>query len=128
MAQLGSADMHLPIQYALSWPDRLVLQEEKPLDMTKSLSLHFQQMDFDRFPILKTAIEAGKAKGNRGCVFNAADEQAVELFLQGKISFLDIEKAIHHALASVPQQMDPSYGQLEESDRQARQAVLELFS
>lgn len=127
IAQLGSADMHLPIQYALTAPHRLPLQEEKPLDLTRGAVLHFQEMDFDRFPILKTAIEAGKARGNRGCVFNAADEQAVALFLEEKISFLDIEKAIQHALDTVPQMENPSIEDLEESDKQAREAVLSLF-
>lgn len=128
IAQLGSADMRLPIQYALSCPHRLPLAEEKPLDMTQALTLHFQPMDYERFPILRTAIEAGRQKGNRGCVFNAADEQAVELFLQGKISFLQIEEAIGCALGEVPQIENPTYAQLEESDRAARKAVTNRYS
>lgn len=60
MAQLGSADMRLPIQYALMGPDRPRLEEENRLDMTRTMTLEFREMDFDRFPILKTAYEAGR--------------------------------------------------------------------
>lgn len=124
LAQLGSADMHLPIQYALTVPDRPPLEEKSPLDMCMDRTLHFRKMDFDRFPMLKTAYACGRAGGNRGAVLNGADEQAVALFLQEKISFLEIEEAILYALDHVKQQEHPSYEELAEADRAARQAVL----
>lgn len=127
MAQLGSADMHLPIQYALFYPERLPLDEKNPLDMAKSRSLDFKEMDFKRYPMLKLAYEAGKKGGNQGAVFNGADEQAVELFLNGKISFLDIEKSIEHALNTVPFNEKPSLEELEEADLAARKCVRNLW-
>lgn len=126
LAQLGSADMHLPIQYALTVPERPALEEKSPLDMTLDRTLHFRKMDFERFPMLKTAYECGKAGGNRGAVFNGADEQAVALFLEEKISFLDIEQAILHALKTVPQKENSTYEELAEADQAARAAVREF--
>ena len=124
MAQLGSADMRLPIQYALMYPDRLCLKEDKPLDMTKTLQLDFKEMDFVRYPMLKLAYEIGRKEGNLGAVFNGADEQAVELFLEKKISFLSIEEAIQYAINTVEYIATPSLEQLENSDKMARKAVL----
>lgn len=124
MAQLGSADMRLPIQYALMYPDRLCLKEDKPLDMTKTLQLDFKEMDFVRYPMLKLAYEIGRKEGNLGAVFNGADEQAVELFLEKKISFLSIEEAIQYAINTVEYIATPSLEQLESSDKMARKAVL----
>lgn len=128
IAQLGSADMRLPIQYALFAPHRPVLHEDKPLDLTKTLTLNFKEMDFDRFPMLKTAVEAGKRKGNAGCIFNAADEKAVELFLNGKISYLQIEEAIQQALEVIDYIEDPSYEDLEATDQKTRQWVEKTFA
>lgn len=128
IAQLGSADMRLPIQYALSAPERWPLQEEHPLDLTKACTLEFREMDPQRYPMLPLAIAAGKRKGNAGCIFNAADEQAVELFLQEKISFLQIEDAIRQALDTIEWIEDPSYEDLEETDRKTREFVRKLYS
>lgn len=123
MAQLGSADMRLPIQYALFGPARPYLHEDKPLDMTKTLTLDFKEMDHERFPMLGAAIKAGKRRGNAGCIFNAADEQAVELFLKEKISFLQIEEAILDALESIPFIENPTLDDLLETDRMTREHV-----
>ena len=125
IAQIGSADMRLPIQYALCYPERPVLKEDKPLDLTETLTMHFQKMDYDRYPILRTAYEIGRKEGNLGAVFNGADEQAVELFLKEKISFLQIEESILYALDNIPYIEDPTYDQLEESDLMARKLVRE---
>ncbi len=131
IAQLGSADMRLPIQYALYGPNRPYFKEEKPLDMTKTLNLTFQEMDFERYPLLKTAYEVGAKKGNAGCIFNAADEQAVELFLKGQIPFLSIEQLILSALENIPWIEKPSYSDLEETDQNTRlyiQKVAKTFA
>jgi 1-deoxy-D-xylulose-5-phosphate reductoisomerase len=117
--------MRLPIQYALCYPERPVLKEDKPLDLTETLTMHFQKMDYDRYPILRTAYEIGRKEGNLGAVFNGADEQAVELFLKEKISFLQIEESILYALDNIPYIEDPTYDQLEESDLMARKLVRE---
>lgn len=124
IAQLGSADMRLPIQYALYGPKRPFFQEDHPLDMTQALTLQFLPMDFDRYPMLKVAIETGKKKGNAGCIFNAADEQAVELFLQGKISFLEIEEYILKALKHIPWIENPSLEDLEKTDALTREYLV----
>lgn len=123
IAQLGSADMRLPIQYALLYPDRPVLHEDRPLDMSRTLSLDFKEMDFERFPMLKTVCEAGRTGGNRGCVVNGADEQAIALFLERKIPFTAIEEAISAALEAIPNEISPDYAALERADRAARDFV-----
>lgn len=127
MAQLGSADMRLPIQYALCYPDRPYFEEEHPLDMTKTMNLHFKEMDFERYPMLRLAYEVGKKGGNLGAVFNGADEAAVELFLNHKISFLDIETSIEKAIQNVDYVEDPTLEELIQADYWARQFVNELW-
>lgn len=126
MAQLGSADMHIPIQYALCYPERPVLEEKKPLDMTKTLDLHFIEMDFDRYPMLELAWKVGQEKGNRGTVMNAADEEAVDLFLNEKIGFLDIETCILRALEEIENQNDPTLEDLKQADQRTREFVRKL--
>lgn len=123
IAQLGSADMRLPIQYAICQGKRPVLNESHPLDMTKTLNLHFKEMDFKRYPILHWAYEVGKRGGNAGAIFNAADEQAVALFLDHKISFLQIEESIIQAVLQLPYVANPTWEDLQKSDRMARQFV-----
>lgn len=126
IAQMGSADMRLPIQYALYSPERPVLNEDHPLDFSKMFSLDFKAMDYDRFKMLNVCIEAGKKKGNAGCILNGADEQAVELFLKEKISFLEIEEAILYALEHVEWIEHPTFEQLRQTDLLARQAVIDF--
>ncbi len=127
IAQLGSADMRLPIQYAMCYPDRPVLKEDKPLDMTQTLDLNFKKMDFNRYPMLKLAYSIGKKEGNLGAVFNGADEQAVELFLNEKISFLDIETSIQKACEQAEYIENPTLEDLEASDLWARKFVLQYW-
>lgn len=126
IAQMGSADMRLPIQYALYSPERPVLNEDHPLDFSKMFSLDFKAMDYDRFKMLNVCIEAGKKKGNAGCILNGADEQAVELFLKEKITFLEIEEAILYALEHVEWIEHPTFEQLRQTDLLARQAVIDF--
>ena len=89
MAQLGKPDMRVPIQYAFSFPDRLK-SEGPQLDLTSLAGLTFFRPDHDVFPSLSFAYNAGKTGGTMPCVFNAANEAAVNAFLSGNISFLDI--------------------------------------
>lgn len=100
VAQLGSADMRLPIQYALSWPERLPL-EEKHFDLTEIGTLHFKKPDMERFPLLALAYEAGKKGGNLDAVMNAANEVANLAFREGRIPFLMIEEIVIGAVHSV---------------------------
>jgi len=98
MAQLGNPDMRVPIQYALTYPERRP-SPASPLDLLAKGTLHFRPMDFDRFPCLRLAYEAGKAGGTATTVFNAANETAVARFLQGEIAFLSIEDIIERVLS-----------------------------
>ena len=93
-AQLGSPDMRLPIQYALTFPNRCI-SPALPLDYAKLSSLTFSIPDYEVFPGLKLAFEVGRAGGTLPCVFNAANEIAVYAFLSGKISFLDIYSIVN---------------------------------
>ncbi len=96
MAQLGTPDIRLPIQYALSVPNRLSLNDES-VDFVKLKQLTFKEADFNRYPLLKLAYVVGKKAGNLPAVLNGANEMANELFRQGKISFIDIEKLVIEA-------------------------------
>ena len=89
-AQLGAPDMRLPIQYALSHPERWSNEALPKLDFTKINRFDFEQPDYDRFPCLRLAIEAGKKGGTYPTALCAADEVAVEMFLEGRIKFTDI--------------------------------------
>ena len=125
IAQLGSADMRLPIQYALSYPKRLPLLNSEPLDFSKYSCLHFSKVDFHRYPFLKLAYEVGKKGGNATAIMNGANEAAVALFLDDKISFLDIERLVFDAINECEFIEHPTLDDVIESDRLARQFVNE---
>lgn len=93
LAQLGWPDMRLPLLYALSWPDRIYTDWE-PLDLVKAGNLTFREPDHTKYPCMDLAYAAGRAGGTMTAVLNAANEQAVALFLDEKIHFLDIPKVI----------------------------------
>lgn len=97
IAQLGTPDMRMPILYAFSYPDRLPRQGER-LNLAKLGTLNFREMDFDRFRCLKFAYEAIKIGGTMPVVMNAVNEVAVQMFLKGEISFLDIERLIEREM------------------------------
>lgn len=97
MAQLGTPDMKLPIQYALTYPDRRSLRSE-PLDFSQMSGLTFEQPDTDTFRGLALAYAAGKEGGSMPTVYNAANEKAVSLFLEGRIGYLDIPRIIEECM------------------------------
>ncbi len=127
IAQLGSADMRIPIQVALGYPNRYDMPQSEPLDFLSIGSLHFEKASFERYPLLSLAYEVGAKKGNLGTIINGADEEAVSLFLKEKISFLDIETSIFEAIKNVPYISDPSLDDIVESDRLARVFVRSLW-
>lgn len=98
LAQMGCPDMRLPIQYALTWPERLPLQEDETFDLARIGTLHFAAPDLQRYPLLKTAYEAGRAGGILPAVVNGANEVANASFRAGKSSFLMIEETIQAAV------------------------------
>lgn len=127
MAQLGTADMRLPIQYALSYPERLTMYDDEPFDFMKYPELHFQAPDANRYPLLTLAYHVGRKGGNLGAVMNAADEEAVALFLDKKISFLDIETSVLKAVEHIAYIEQPTLDDILESDRSSRLYVHELW-
>jgi 1-deoxy-D-xylulose-5-phosphate reductoisomerase len=99
IAQLGLPDMELPIQYALSFPNRLPLSPKR-LDLTKAGTLTFFEPDFARFPCLKLCLDAGRSGGTMPVVLNAANEIAVQAFLDKQIRYTQIAEIIDAALAA----------------------------
>jgi 1-deoxy-D-xylulose-5-phosphate reductoisomerase len=93
LAQLGWPDMRLPLLYAIAWPDR-VYTDWEPLDLVKAGTLTFREPDHAKYPCMEIAYAAGRAGGTMTAVLNAANEQAVALFLDEKITYLDIPKVI----------------------------------
>lgn len=126
MAQLGTPDMRLPIQYALTWPERLDSPASR-LDLAAIGSLRFRRADFDRFPMLRLAYEAGRAGGTLPAVFNAANEMAVQLFMQERIAFLDIERITERVMDAHAPVSDPDLDGVLAADAWARQAALNLL-
>lgn len=122
LAQLGSADMCLPIQYALTWPERTP-GPAKPLDLLSCPPLTFQRPDPDTFRCLGLALECAKRGGTSTAILNGANEATVGLFLEEKISFLDIPRLVERALDRVPVLGSPGLDDLFEADRAAREAV-----
>ncbi|MCD8390775.1 MAG: 1-deoxy-D-xylulose-5-phosphate reductoisomerase [Firmicutes bacterium] len=122
IAQLGAPDMKLPIQYALTYPDRLVMAGNE-LDFTKYGSLTFDEPDTDVFYALELARRAGKTGGTAPAVFNGADEAAVELFLKGKLTYLGISEAIAAAMDGIKAVGEPSIDEIFDADRAAKEFV-----
>ncbi len=102
-AQLGAPDMRLPIQYALGYPERLPVTYDL-LDLLQNNHFDFEAPDTDRFPCLRLAREAAARGGVYPCILNAANEVAVEAFLNEKIGFIDIPRMIEHAIDHAPSQ------------------------
>ncbi|PFK91829.1 1-deoxy-D-xylulose-5-phosphate reductoisomerase [Bacillus cereus] len=125
MAQLGSPDMRVPIQYALTYPDRLPLSDTKQLNLWEIETLHFEKMDQERFRCLRFAYEAGKAGGSMPAVMNAANEVAVEAFLQKRIDFLTVEDLIEKAMNHHNVIARPSLEEILEIDAATRRFVME---
>ncbi|ADU30721.1 1-deoxy-D-xylulose-5-phosphate reductoisomerase [Evansella cellulosilytica] len=128
LAHLGSPDMRVPIQYALTKPERLDMYEGKKLNLWELGALHFQQVDYERFRCLHLAYEAGKIGGTAPTVLNAANEIAVSLFLQGKITFLQIEEIVEKALMMHRTSNSPSLEEIVSVDKDTREKILSYIS
>jgi len=127
-AQLSYPDMRLPIQYALSYPDRLANPQLPRLDWSTINKLTFEQPDLDAFPCLKLAIEAGKRGGTYPAVLCAADEAAVELFLSQHIKFIDIANLVEQALEQHQAIAHPNIEEIVAADAWAREKVRQLIT
>jgi len=127
-AQLSYPDMRLPIQYALSYPERLPNPRLPRIDWSLVRNLDFEPPDYDRFPCLRLAIEAGKQGGTCPAVLCAADEAAVELFLAGRIRFTDIAGAIERTLEQHRVIAQPTLEEIETADAWGRETLLKTVS
>lgn len=127
MAQLGSPDMRLPIQLAMTYPDRLQCPVA-PLDLTMCGDLSFSKPDMDAFPCLALARECAQSNGTACPVMNGANEEAVGLFLEDRIGFYDIYDLVSDAVKSVPFIAQPTLEEILESDRLSREAVRRAIS
>lgn len=129
LAQLGWPDMRLPLLYALSWPERLATNWET-LDLVKAGTLTFREPDHAKYPCMGLAYAAGRAGGSMTAVLNAANEQAVALFLEEKIGFLEIPKVIEKTCDRHRDHNNqaPSLEDILAADEWARQEVTRLSS
>lgn len=126
IAQLGTPDMRLPIQYALYYPERRFLSGDR-LDFTKLAGIAFDVPDMENFHGLKLAYEAGKAGGSLPTVFNAANELAVGLFLQKKISYLTITDMIEAAMKQHKNIEEPSVEQILKTEQETYEFLKETW-
>jgi len=122
LAQLGITDMRLPIQYALGYPDRLI-NSLPELELTKISRVHFFKPDFKRFPCLELGYEAKRAGGSMPAVLNAANEVAVQKFLDLKIKFTKIPHVISKTMKRHAARQNPTLADILEADRWARNEV-----
>ena len=127
MAQLGAPDMRLPIQLAMTYPERCGSPVEK-LKLSQCPPLTFAEPDMEAFPCLKLARDCAQKGGTACPAMNGANEEAVALYLQDKIGFYDIYRLVAQAVDSVPFIREPDLDQILEADRLARKAVLEAIS
>lgn len=125
-AQMSSPDMRLPIQYALSYPERWNNQDLPKLNLLKTGRLDFEEPDHTRFPCLPLALEAGQKGGTYPAVLCSAGERAVELFLAGQIKFTDIARVIENTLAAHKPTAHPSLDEIVTAGRWAKDAAREI--
>jgi 1-deoxy-D-xylulose-5-phosphate reductoisomerase len=128
LAQLSAPTMELPVLYALTHPERVPDDGVRPFDPIACSPLTFEPVRHDQFPALRLGMQAGRAGGAAPAVFNAANEQAVALFLEGRITFVDIASAIDSALETLGDTASGSREALLAVDSEARRHVRRLFS
>lgn len=124
LAQLGTPDMRTPIAYALAWPERVATPAER-LDLVKAATLSFEAPDPERFPALRLARAALQSGEGAPTILNAANEVAVQAFLDGRIGFLDIERVVEDSLEAVPNLPLVDLGVVRHTDTEARRAAAE---
>ena len=127
LAQICATDMRMPIQYALTYPDRCEAPVPK-LNWAEARTWEFLPPDFDKFPLLKLAYQCQETGGSATCTLNAADEIAVEAFLLGKIGFLSIYGIVSETLSKMPVCSPPTVGDILEIDRESRALARELVT
>lgn len=123
LAQLGASDMREPIQYALTYPERLPIKNEKTFDLTQIGQLHFDTMDFQRFPMLALAFSVGKKGGAYPTVYNAANEIAATAFIEGRIPYLAIEALVEKAVSEYRETTEVTFEEVIMVDKETRKNV-----
>ena len=127
LAQISATDMRMPIQYALTYPDRCEAPVPK-IDWSAARRWEFLPPDCGRFPLLRLAYECQRAGGSATCTLNAADEIVVEAFLQGKIGFVAISELVQETLSRVPVRTVGSVEEILEIDGESRRVAHELVA
>lgn len=128
IAQIGIPSMHIPIQYALTYPERVKGIETESFDFIKASKLEFYEPDYEKFPSLALAFEAGKKGGTSTLCLNAANEEAVFAFLEGKIKFVDIFKITKRIYDSYTSIINPSIQQIFDEDDKIRKLTKDLIN
>jgi 1-deoxy-D-xylulose-5-phosphate reductoisomerase len=126
VAQVSATDMRMPIQYALTWPERATAPVPK-IDWSQARKWEFYPPDHAKFPLLGLAYEAQTNGGSATCVLNAADEIAVEAFLQGRISFPAIARVVEETLQRMPDREASNIDEVLEIDSAARRVALDVI-
>jgi 1-deoxy-D-xylulose-5-phosphate reductoisomerase len=127
LAQISATDMRMPIQYALTYPDRCEAPVPK-IDWAEARKWEFLPPDFEKFPLLKLAYRCQETGGSATCTLNAADEIAVEAFLQGKIGYPAIAEIVSETLSRVPVRWPRTVAEVLEIDRESRAVAGELVT
>lgn len=124
LAQMGNPDMRTPIAHAMGWPERIESGVE-PLDIFEVAKLEFEEPDFSRFPCLAMAYESLKIGGTATCILNAANEVAVDAFLNEELGFTNISKVIEQTLGAIPSEKISGLDVILETDKKAREIAFE---
>ena len=127
LAQIAATDMRMPIQYALTYPDRAEAPVPK-IDWRQARQWDFLPPDFAKFPLLRLAYDCLEAGGSATCTLNAADEIAVEAFLDGRISFPAVWEVVGETLSKMPVRHPATVGDVLEIDRESRSLARELVA
>ena len=127
IAQVSATDMRMPIQYALTYPERMQAPVPK-IDWSEPRRWEFGPPDFEKFPLLKLAYECQKAAGSATCALNAADEVAVEAFLERRISFPSIYRIVEETVSKLARRQPATINDILEVDKQSRELARELVA
>jgi 1-deoxy-D-xylulose-5-phosphate reductoisomerase len=127
LAQMGNPDMRTPIANALAWPERIDSGVE-PLDLVSTSRLDFSEADYQHFPCLKLAYQALKSGGTSTAILNAANEVAVDAFLDKTIGFMDIARIIAQVLEALPASKGETLEQVLNDDKKARELALSIIN
>lgn len=126
LAQMSYPTMELPIQLALSYPERLA-SDLPPVDFSKPFTLNFEPLERKKYPLFDLALSCGEEGGTMPCALNAADEVAVAAFLGGRIKFTDIYKVAESVISATKKDSADSFGKLAEADKTARSAAEKII-